>query len=112
MLQQAWFRVKDIPTDQRSTLTVAKVGGLVEKVMEIDEKTRLRPEYIRMRIACRDVTKVPRKAEGTLGLCLHDFIFEREVQDSDNVRVLSSGIRVSTGDSQPPSKKYKAELQL
>jgi hypothetical protein len=43
MLQQAWFRVKDIPTDQRSTLIVAKVGGLVEKVMEIDEKTRLRP---------------------------------------------------------------------
>ena len=79
MLQQAWFRVKDIPTDQRSILTVAKVGGLVGKVLEIDVKTRLRPDYVRVRIACRDVTKVPRKALGTLGLCLHDFIFEREV---------------------------------
>ena len=91
MLQQAWFRVKDIPTDQRSILTVAKVGGLVGKVLEIDEKTRLRPDYVRVRNACRDVTKVPRKAEGTLGLCLHDFIFEREVQESKNVRVSSSG---------------------
>jgi hypothetical protein len=67
MLQQAWFRVKDIPTDQRSIRTVAKVGGLVGKVLEIDEKSRLRPEFVRMRIVCRDMTKVPRKAEGTLG---------------------------------------------
>lgn len=110
MLQQAWFRVKDIPTDQRSILTVAKVRGLVGKVLEIYEKTRLRPEYVRMRIACWDVTKVPREAEGTLGLCLHDFIFEREVQEANCVRVLSSGIRVSTSDSQPPPKKYKAEI--
>lgn len=37
-LQQAWFRVNGIPNDQRSIRTVAKVGGLVGKVMEIDEK--------------------------------------------------------------------------
>lgn len=37
MLQQAWFRVKDIPPDQRSVRTLAKVGGLVGKVLEIDE---------------------------------------------------------------------------
>jgi hypothetical protein len=40
MLQQAWFRVHDIPTDQRSVKTVAKVGRLVGKVLEIDETTR------------------------------------------------------------------------
>lgn len=60
------------------------------------KKTRLRPDYVRVRIAYRDVTKVRRKAKGTLGLCLHDFIFEREVQESKNVRVSSSGIRVGT----------------
>lgn len=89
---------------------MAKVGGLVGKVLEIDEKTRLL-EYVRMRIACRDVTKVPRKVEGTLGLCLHDFIFEREVHEADSVRVLSSGIRVSTSDSQPPRKNTRQKSQ-
>lgn len=64
MLQQAWFRAKDIPGDQRSIRTLAKVGGLVGKVMEIDEKTRLRPNYVRMKIACRDVLRVPKKVEG------------------------------------------------
>jgi hypothetical protein len=109
MLQQAWFRVKDIPTDQRSIRTVAKVGGLVGKVLEIDEKSRLRPEFVRMRIACRDITKVPRKAKGTLGLAIHYFIFEREVQQSESGRVLSSGIRVGESDTQPPPKKQKVE---
>jgi len=89
---------------------VSKVGGLVGKVLEIDEKTRLRPEYVPMRIPCRDVTKVPRKAEGTLGLYIHEFIFEREVQESDSGKMLSSGIRVGTSDSQPPQKKYKYEV--
>jgi hypothetical protein len=81
VLEQAWFRVKDIPADQRSVRTIAKVGGLVGKVMEIDEKTRYRADYVRVKIACRDVLKVPKVAEGTLGIHIHDFIFEREVQE-------------------------------
>ena len=52
VLQQAWFRVKDIPRDQRSIRTIAKVGGLVGKVMEIDEKTRFRADFVRVKITC------------------------------------------------------------
>lgn len=39
MLQSCWFRVSGIPADQRSIRTIAKVGGLVGKVIEIDEGT-------------------------------------------------------------------------
>jgi hypothetical protein len=56
-LQQAWFRVSKIPDDQRAIVTLAKVGGLVGKVMEIDETTRYRVDYVRLKIACRDVSK-------------------------------------------------------
>lgn len=108
-LQQAWFRVWDIPTDQISIRTYARVGGLVGKVLEIDEKTRLRHEYVRMRIACRDITKVPRTAESTLGLYLKDFHFEREVEIDGSERTLNSGIKVTEGDQPPPHKKYKAD---
>jgi hypothetical protein len=58
-LQSSWFRVSNIPDDQRSIRTLAKIGGLVGKVLEIDEVTRFRYDYVRMRIACRDVSRVP-----------------------------------------------------
>jgi hypothetical protein len=64
-----------------STLTIAKVGGLVGKVVEIiDEKTRLRNDFVRARIACRDVRSVSGVAECYLRLFIYDFFFEREVQ--------------------------------
>ncbi|AQK46662.1 E3 ubiquitin-protein ligase MBR2 [Zea mays] len=44
-LQKGWFRISGIPMEQRSLVTIAKVGGLVGKVIEIDERTRLRNEY-------------------------------------------------------------------
>lgn len=106
-LQVAWFRVKDILADQRSIRTCAKVGGLVGKVMEIDERTRLRSEYVRMKIACRDILKVPRVAEGNLGIYIHDFIFEREVVEDDPSRVSASGTKV--GDNDPPPKKARTK---
>jgi hypothetical protein len=80
-LQQAWFRVKGIPTDQRSIRTVAKAAGLVGKAVVVDEKTRLKNEVVRVKIACRYVVQVPAVAEGSLGMWLYDFFFEREVVD-------------------------------
>lgn len=53
-LQQAWFRVKGIPADQMAIKTIAKVGGLVGKTIDIDEKTRNRNDYARILLACRD----------------------------------------------------------
>jgi hypothetical protein len=37
-LQRGWFRIRGIPVEQRSIKTIAKVGRLVRKVVEIDEK--------------------------------------------------------------------------
>jgi hypothetical protein len=81
ILQLGWFRVSKILADQRSFATLAKVGGLVGKVMEVDESTSYRYDYVRLRIACRDVTKVPKIAEGTLGMYIIDFGFERELPE-------------------------------
>jgi hypothetical protein len=105
MLQQDWFRVTNIPDDQQSIITLAKVGGLVGKVTEIDEKARFRVDYVRMKIACRDITKIPKTAEGVLGISLYDFGFEREIVEDGNEKVLKSGIKGT--DEQPSSKKAK-----
>jgi len=72
--------------------------------MEIDEESRFRYDYVRLKIACRDVSKVPKTAEGTLGLYIIDFEFEREIPDGKGERMLRSGIKVGE-DAQPPQKK-------
>lgn len=107
ILQQGWFRVTNIPDDQRSIITLAKVGGLVGKVAEIDEKARFRVDYVRLKIACRDITKVPKTAEGVLGLTVYDFGFEREILDDGKEKFLKSGIKVT--EDQPPNKKFRNE---
>ncbi|CAL4943271.1 unnamed protein product [Urochloa decumbens] len=104
-LQQAWFRVRGIPIDQRFIRTVAKVGGLVGKTMLIDEKTRLRGEYVRMRIACRDVRKVPASVESTLDIKIFDFFCEREVLEEEYEEGEKIGVKADEG--QPNSKRTK-----
>ncbi|KAG2582645.1 hypothetical protein PVAP13_6KG185730, partial [Panicum virgatum] len=58
--------------------TIAKIGGLVDKTMAIYEGTRFNRDYVRVKIACRNVELVPPSAECTLGMFLYDFFFERE----------------------------------
>jgi hypothetical protein len=76
--------------------------------MEVDEETRYRYDYVRMRIACRDVSRVPKTAEGTLGLYVIDFGFEREVPAGGGERTLKSGIKVGE-DAQSPPKRTKVD---
>lgn len=64
---------------------------------------------MRAKIACRDITKVPRTDEGTLGLSVHDFLFEMEVEEAEQVRVLNNGIKITGQDRSPPNKRHKAD---
>lgn len=107
-LQRGWFRIRGIPIEQRSIKTIAKVGGLVGKVVEIDEKTRVRNEYVRVRIACRDVSIVPCTVESSLGLFIYDFHFEREIQEEDPHDNRGSGIKIDDQD-QNNAKRTKFE---
>lgn len=78
-LQRAWFRVKGIPYDKRSTKTLAYVGSLVGVTTKVDESTLSKLDYVRMKIACKDITKIPPSAEGVIIQYIYDFFFKREV---------------------------------
>jgi hypothetical protein len=67
-------------------------------------------DYVRLRIACRDISKVPKTAEGVLGLTLYDFGFESEILEASYEKTLKSGIKVTI--DQPPSKKPRADTYL
>lgn len=109
-LQQAWFKVKGIPIDQRGLRTIAKIGGLVGKTMVIDEHTRFNRDFVRIKIACRNVDLVPHSAESNLGLYIYDFIFEREVEEFVPPANQSAITGVDIPESQPSPKKQRTEV--
>ncbi|CAO2196085.1 unnamed protein product [Urochloa humidicola] len=114
-LQQAWFKVKGIPPDQRGTRTIAKVGGLVGKTVAIDESTRFKPEFVRIKIACINIYEVPDSAESSLGMFLHDFFYELEDPDNYGAKTQKAQVKTSEEnnqsnperDVQPSPKKMK-----
>lgn len=108
-LQVAWFRVKGIPIDQRAVKTIAKIGVLVGKVLAIDERCRSRSNFVRIKLACRDVSRVPAVAESTLGLRIYDFSFEREVEESSSNDTLRAGEKIGDPSNQSSSKKPRME---
>ncbi|KAG2564270.1 hypothetical protein PVAP13_8KG244700 [Panicum virgatum] len=108
-LQQVWFKVSGIPIDQRSLRTISKVGGLGGKTMAIDEQTRFKPEFVRVKIACRDITKVPSSAECNLGLFIYDFFFDLEASDQLGHNTQNVATKVGDHESQPSQKKMRTE---
>jgi hypothetical protein len=72
--------VRGVPYDKRSVLTMAYVGSLVGSTQEVDKSTLNRTDYVRIRLAARDVTKVPEVAECSISEYLYGFFFEREVE--------------------------------
>jgi hypothetical protein len=46
--------------------TTAFVGSLVGATMEVDEPSLMRANYVRIRIAARDVSRIPTVAEGAI----------------------------------------------
>lgn len=75
----AWFKIFGIPTEKRTKKQVACVASLVGIPLEVDKNNSKRWEYVRVKVGCRDVTKVPAIVEGLLDLHFYDFTFKREV---------------------------------
>ncbi|KAG2591038.1 hypothetical protein PVAP13_5NG450180 [Panicum virgatum] len=111
-LQQAWFKVCGIPIDQRGLCTIAKIGGLVGKTVSIDEQTRFRHDYVRVKVACRDIRQVPPSAECNLGMFIYDFFFELEDTETQEPIPLNTATKVGDPDEHPSSKKMRTEESL
>jgi hypothetical protein len=110
-LEMAWFRVRGIPYDKRSKKTLAYVGSLVSATKEVDRSTLHRADYVRIKIAARDVSKVPEVAEGAILPYIYDFYYEREVEWG-NVANDITAVKISDpkgGDAQPSPNKPRVE---
>ncbi|KAM0861286.1 hypothetical protein ACQ4PT_045992 [Festuca glaucescens] len=77
-LQKAWVRVRNIPPEKRNEAHAAYAGSLVGVTLDIDKSTLHRPEYVRILIGCRDISKIPDRAEGCLGDNFYWFYYEMD----------------------------------
>lgn len=78
-IQSAWFRIRGIPYEKRSFSNASKVGSFVGLPLEVDTVNLHKFEYVRVKIGCRDITKVPVVVNGLLDFFFYDFKFQREV---------------------------------
>uniref|UniRef100_A0A0A9GUN4 DUF4283 domain-containing protein n=1 Tax=Arundo donax TaxID=35708 RepID=A0A0A9GUN4_ARUDO len=110
-LDEAWFRIKGIPIDKRSEPNVYHVGSLVGLSLELDKRNLTKFDYVRVKIGCRDVTKVPAIMERMLGKHFYDFYFQREIlqegstNPAGNKWVRTGGDDGNNGDKPSPKKQ-------
>ncbi|KAG2575744.1 hypothetical protein PVAP13_7KG373201 [Panicum virgatum] len=78
-IDSAWFRIFGIPMERRSVKRVSLIGSLVGIPLEVDTINLKRWEFVRVKIGCKDVTKVPAVVEGLMDFHFYDFTFQREV---------------------------------
>jgi hypothetical protein len=75
--------------------------------MAVDENSRFNTEYVRMKIACREVEAIPESAEGCLGMHIYDFFYEREKNEKDKAERRKEETKVGAAAYQPSPKKQK-----
>jgi hypothetical protein len=107
-LQTAWFRILGIPLEKRLEKKACLVASLVGIPLEVDKVNLKRWEYVRVKIGCRDITKVPAVVEGLLDLHFYDFTFQKEIQVEGHTQPgWNTWTRTNDGNDNPSPKKPK-----
>ncbi|XBI43224.1 hypothetical protein VPH35_108020 [Triticum aestivum] len=78
VMEVSWVRVANVPLERRNERNVAYVASLVGVPLEIDMDTLHKPEYVRVRLGCRNVDELPGVAEAVLGTHFFDFFYDIE----------------------------------
>lgn len=72
-LDVAWFRITNIPFEKISYSNVCMVASKVGLPMEVGKDNLHKNDYVRVKIGCRDVTKVPTSVDGLLDFQFYDY---------------------------------------
>ncbi|KAM0836363.1 hypothetical protein ACQ4PT_062360 [Festuca glaucescens] len=108
-LQKAWVRVRNIPHEKRNEAHAAYAGSLVGVTLDIDKSTLHCPEYVRILIGCRDISKIPDRAEGCLGDNFYWFYYEVDKVVVGGQPRNNSMIPVDSSSGAPSPKRARTE---
>jgi hypothetical protein len=104
--------VRGIPYDKRSKETATYAGSLVGATADVDRTSLNRTDYVRVKIATRDVSKVPEIVEGTILPYLYDFHYERDVEMGKTTPAITIQVPNTKEDECPKAKKTKTYGQI
>jgi hypothetical protein len=110
-IETAWFRIFGLPDKKRTEKRAPYVASLVGIPLEVDKNNLRRWEYVRVKIGCRDISKVPATMEGLLDLYFFDFSFQREVVMENASSAWNTWIRNAdrSNEDNPTPKKLRKE---
>ena len=74
-LDVAWFRISNIPFEKRSYSNVCMVASKVGLPLEVHRDSLNKNDFVRVKIGCRDVAKVPTSVDGVLDFHFYDYFF-------------------------------------
>jgi hypothetical protein len=93
---------------KRTERRVSMVASLVGLPLEVDKANLKRWDYVRVKIGCKDITKVLAVVEGLMDMYFYDFSFQREVQvEGSNNPSWNTWTRANDGNDNPSPKKHK-----
>jgi hypothetical protein len=99
--------------EKRTEKRICYVASLVGIPLEVDKLNTKRWEYVRVKIGCKDITKVPAVVEGLMDLHFYDFIFQREVpaenQTKSHWNTWTRTTERDEGDNPSPKKHKKGD---
>jgi hypothetical protein len=76
----------------------------------VDKSTLSRTDYVRIKIATRDISKVPARAEGAIIPFLYDFLCVREVEIGSSSEGGKIAVQLDkSGEVHPSLKKARHE---
>jgi len=109
-IDSAWFRIFGLPFEKRTERKVCFVASLVGLPLEVDKVNLKKWEFVRVKIGCKDITKVPAIVEGLLDYHFYDFTFQREVPVEGVTNAAgNTWTRTDRADDDNSSKKPKRD---
>ncbi|XBH55029.1 hypothetical protein VPH35_077195 [Triticum aestivum] len=109
VMEMALVKVANIPLERRNERNVAYVSSLVGVPLEIDMATLHKPEFLRVRLGCRNVDELPGVAEAVLGTHFFDFFYEIKKLWMEAGAKNSPYVRTSTWGKHDPKSGYKGK---
>jgi hypothetical protein len=78
-MEEAWFRIKEIPMKFRSKSNVYYAASFVGKPLAVDKNCLGNFAYARVKIGCQDLSLVPNTRIGEIKKGFYEFQYTREL---------------------------------
>jgi hypothetical protein len=92
VMEEAWFRIKEIPMKFRSKSNVYYAASFVGKPLAVDKNCLGNFAYARVKIGCQDLSLVPNTRIGEIKKGFYEFQYTRELFEPSSPTSTRTGV--------------------